>query len=363
MTVARRKIIDAARKRSRGELVASQLQILGDGLDAAATDAEIPDRRLALMFACAHPAIETGIRAPLILQVVLGLDAETIASAFLTSPAAMAKRLVRAKDKIRQAGIAFAIPEREALPRRLDAVLDAIYAAFAEGWTDPWGTDAARRDLTEEALFLARLVGRAAAGRAGGARPAGADAARRGAASGPPHAATATTCRLPNRTRRCGIGRRSPRPRRCCGAPAAHGVIGRYQLEAALQSAHVYRCRTGHANWAEIVQLYDALMAHCPLARRRHQSRARARRSGRRQCRAGSPAGGRGRCQARRIPTLLGGARRAAGENAAPKAKRAAPTTWQSASSATRPFAVSAAAAGGAGGLIACADRVGWLNT
>ncbi len=158
ITAARRKIIDAARKRSRGEFAASQLQILGDGLDAAATDAEIPDRRLALMFACAHPAIEIGIRAPLILQVVLGLNAEIIASAFLTSPAAMSKRLVRAKEKIRQAGIAFAIPEREALPRRLAAVLDAIYAAFAEGWTDPWGTDAARRDLVGEALFLARLV-------------------------------------------------------------------------------------------------------------------------------------------------------------------------------------------------------------
>ena len=110
------------------------------------------------MFACAHPAIEAGIRAPLMLQVVLGLDAKTIASAFLISPATMGKRLVRAKDKIRQAGIPFRVPEREELPGRLDAVLDAIYAAFAEGWTDPGGTDVARRDLTEEALFLARLV-------------------------------------------------------------------------------------------------------------------------------------------------------------------------------------------------------------
>ena len=118
-------------------IAAAQLQILGDGLDAAATDAEIPDRRLALMFACAHPAIETGIRAPLILQVVLGLNAETIASAFLTSPAAMAKRLVRAKDKIRHAGIAFAIPEREELAGRLGAVLDAIYAALRKAGPTP----------------------------------------------------------------------------------------------------------------------------------------------------------------------------------------------------------------------------------
>src|SRR6185436_12223537 len=73
-------------------------------------------------------------------------------------PAAMGKRLVRAKSKIRQAGIPFRIPEREELPERLDTVLAAIYAGFAEGWTDPGGTDAIRRDLTEEAIFLARLV-------------------------------------------------------------------------------------------------------------------------------------------------------------------------------------------------------------
>ena len=130
---------------------------MAEGL-AASADAEIPDQRLALMFACAHPAIDPSIRAPLILQVVLGLDAKTIASAFLASPSAMSKRLVRAKDKIRQAGIPFSIPEREELPPRLETVLDAIYAAFTEGWTDPGGTDAARRDLTEEVLFLARLV-------------------------------------------------------------------------------------------------------------------------------------------------------------------------------------------------------------
>src|SRR5712672_2822263 len=158
LTVARRKVIDMFRGRRRHELAGEQLRVLAEGLDAVATDAQIPDQRLALMFACAHPAIDAAVRAPLILQVVLGLDAKTIASAFLTSPAAMGKRLVRAKDKIRQAGIPFSVPEREELPGRLDTVLDAIYAAFAEGWTDPGGTDLARRDLTEEAMFLARLV-------------------------------------------------------------------------------------------------------------------------------------------------------------------------------------------------------------
>ncbi len=147
LTVARRKVIDMHRGRYRHELAAEQLRILTEGLDAAATDAQIPDQRLALMFACGHPAIDAGVRAPLILQLVLGLDARTIASAFLTSPAAMGKRLGRAKDKIRQAGIPFSVPEHEELPGRLDTVLDAVYAAFTEGWTDPGGTDVARRDL------------------------------------------------------------------------------------------------------------------------------------------------------------------------------------------------------------------------
>ena len=158
LTVARRNLIDIARARRRDEIAAEQLQVMAEGLHAAATDMEIPDKRLALMFACAHPAIETGIRAPLMLQVVLGLDARVIASAFLVSPVAMGKRLVRAKNKIRHAGIPFSIPQREELAARLDAVLDAIYAAFAEGWTDAGGTDVARRDLGREAVFLGELL-------------------------------------------------------------------------------------------------------------------------------------------------------------------------------------------------------------
>jgi len=263
ITAARRKIVDAARKRSRRELVAAQLQILGDGLDAAATDPDIPDRRLALMFACAHPAVDVAVRAPLILQAVLGFNAETVASAFLTSPAAMAKRLVRAKDKIRQAGIAFAIPEREALPKRLGAVLDAIYAAFAEGWTDPWGTDAARRDLTGEALFLARLTA--------GLLPQEPEAL--GLLARMLHAEAR------RRARRTPDGDYVPLAEQdqalwdwpviaeaetLLRRAAVQGAIGRYQLEAAIQSAHVYRCRTGHANWPDVVKLYDALLALAP---------------------------------------------------------------------------------------------------
>src|SRR6185503_54277 len=119
---------------------------------------DILDQRLALMFACAHPAIDPAVRAPLILQTVLGFDAATIASAFLVAPATMGQRLSRAKNKIRQAGVPFRVPERADLRERLDAVLAAIYAAYAEGWSDPDGTEARRRNLSEEGIWLGRLV-------------------------------------------------------------------------------------------------------------------------------------------------------------------------------------------------------------
>jgi len=260
LTVARRKVIDIYRGRRRHEIAAEELKVMAEGLDAAAAATEIPDQRLALMFACAHPALEASIRAPLILQVVLGLDAKKIASAFLMSPAAMGKRLVRAKDKIRQAGIPFSVPEREELPGRLDTVLEAIYAAFAEGWTDPGGTDAARRDLTEEAMFLARLVTELL--------PEEAEAL--GLLALLLHAEARRLARRNLQGDYVPLAEQDPElwdSRMIDEAEAlllrasALGSIGRYQLEGALQSAHVDRCRTGHANWTEVVQLYDALLA------------------------------------------------------------------------------------------------------
>jgi RNA polymerase sigma-70 factor (ECF subfamily) len=260
LTVARRKTIDMFRGRRRDEMAAAQLQIVAEGLFAGASQTEIPDQRLALMFACAHPAIDAGIRAPLILQVVLGLDAKTIASAFLMSPAAMSKRLVRAKEKIRQAGIPFRVPEREELPGRLDTVLDAIYAAFAEGWSDPGGTDAARRDLTEEALFLARLVTELLPGEPEAlgllALMLHAEARRRAR-----RAANGEYVPLAKQDTALWDSQMIEEAEALLLRAGTMGSIGRYQLEGALQSAHVYRRRTGRANWAEVVQLYDALFA------------------------------------------------------------------------------------------------------
>ena len=261
MTVARRKAIDVARKRFTGETVAGQLQILAEGLEAAAAErGEIPDRRLALLFACAHTAIDAAVRAPLMLQVVVGLEAKTIASAFLMSPAAMGKRLGRAKDKLRHGGIPFGIPEREELSSRLDSVLEAIYAAFAEGWNDPGASDVQRRDLTGEAIFLARVVTELlpdepeALGLLAFLLHADARRSARRNANGEYVPLAEQDSALWDWEM---IGEAELLIRRA----SALGSIGRYQLEAALQSAHVYRCRTGDANWADVWQLYDALFA------------------------------------------------------------------------------------------------------
>lgn len=259
LTVARRKLIDNARRQGTSDAATPQLMILAEGLDAAEGDA-IPDRRLALMFACAHPAIEAGVRAPLMLQVVVGLDAKTIASAFLTSAAAMGKRLVRAKSKIREAGIPFGIPEREELPGRLDAVLDAIYAAYGEGWTDPRGTDVARRELTGEALFLARIVTELLpdAPEALGLLSLMLHAeARRDAR----RAADGAYVPLAEQDPALWDGAMILEAEALLRRAGPAGAAGRYQLESALQSAHVYRRCTGHANWSDVVQLYDALLA------------------------------------------------------------------------------------------------------
>ena len=262
ITVARRKMIDAARRRRSGEIATGQLQLLTEGLEVAAGETAIPDHRLALMFACAHPAIEPGIRSPLILQVVLGLDAKMIASAFLLSPAAMGKRLVRAKDKICQARIPFSIPERKELPGRLEAVLDAIYAAFAEGWSDPGGTDIARHDLSAEAMFLGRLVTEL--------MPQEPEAL--GLLGLMLHTEARRRARRNTRGEYVPLSEQDPslwdaqmidEAEELLRRASALGAIGRYQLEGALGSAHVYRRRTGQANWEAVVQLYDALLLVC----------------------------------------------------------------------------------------------------
>lgn len=159
LTVARRRLIDHSRHaRVHDESVPTLVAATEEAQDLSRMRTGFPDERLKLLFVCAHPAIDPGIRTPLMLQTVLGMDAGRIASAFLVKPSAMGQRLVRAKTKIRDAGIAFQVPNPEELPSRLDAVLEAVYAAYGSGWDDVAGADPRRSGLTAEAIGLGRLL-------------------------------------------------------------------------------------------------------------------------------------------------------------------------------------------------------------
>jgi RNA polymerase sigma-70 factor, ECF subfamily len=259
--VARRKLIDAARRRQTGEEAAPTLALLADELvDAVEGEVPIPDERLRLMFACAHPAIDPGVRAPLILQAVLGFDAAAIGSAFLVAPATMGQRLVRAKARIREAGIPFRVPEREELAERLDAVLEAVYAIFTEGWSDPAGTQARTRGLADEAIWLGRLIV--------SLLPREPEAlgllalmlhahARRDARRGAQGEFVPLAAQDPARWDAALVDEAEALLLRASRMNAP----GRFQLEAAVQSAHAARRMSAKTDWAAIVQLYDALLA------------------------------------------------------------------------------------------------------
>src|SRR6201993_27897 len=158
LTAARHSIIDLIRHQRVVSESEPTLLLLKDNSTEMNLATEFPDERLKLLFVCAHPAIDPTMHTPLMLQTVLGLDAARIAGAFLVSPKTMGQRLVRAKTKIRDGGIQFEIPREHDLPQRLDAVLEAIYAAFGIGWDEMVGADQRGRDLAEEAIWLVRML-------------------------------------------------------------------------------------------------------------------------------------------------------------------------------------------------------------
>ena len=158
LTTARHSLIDVIRHQRVVLASDSTLALLKENSPEANLSTEFPDERLKLLFVCAHPAIDSAMHTPLMLQTVLGLDAGRIAHAFLVPPKTMGQRLFRAKTKIRDGGIQFEIPQQRDLPERLDAVLEAIYAAFGISWDDMFGIDPRGRDLAEEAIWLARVL-------------------------------------------------------------------------------------------------------------------------------------------------------------------------------------------------------------
>ncbi len=260
LTTARRKLIDAGRRSRSGAEAMPHLTMLGEELaELAQTGSDIPDRRLALMFTCAHPAIDEAVRAPLMLQTLLGFDAAMIAQAFMVQPAAMGQRLVRAKAKIREAGIPFRVPERFELASRLPPVLDAIYALFTEGWGNP----ASHRDLISESIWLGRLLvellpdepeamGLLALMLHAEARKA----ARRDAAG--------RFVPLSEQDTASWNGVMIAEAEEHLRHAASFSTPGRFQLEAAIQSAHAARRLNGATDWTAIERLYAGLMVLSP---------------------------------------------------------------------------------------------------
>ncbi|MDR5698558.1 RNA polymerase sigma factor [Agromyces aerolatus] len=219
--------------------------------------ARIPDRRLELLAVCAHPAIDPAVRAPLMLQTVLGFEAAQIATAFAVPPATMAQRLVRAKRRIKFARIPFEIPDRAALAERTPALLEAVYGCAAISWRGDVGS------LAGEAQYLAVVL----------ATLLGDDREAWGLA------AVATLSLARRRTAPNGVfvplDEQDPADwdarlidegeaylRRAAAGPGT--APGRFELEAAMQAVHADRRRTGRTDWAALRALSVALVAVAP---------------------------------------------------------------------------------------------------
>lgn len=252
LTAARRSFGHTVGRRQTAERATEAVQMLHRERTET-TDSGFGDDRLKLMFVCTHPAIAPDAQTPLMLQTVLGLDASRIAASFLVSSASMGQRLVRAKRKIRDAGIAFADPEPGDVARRIASVLSAIYAAYGTAWEDVGGLDTRLSGLADEAIWLARLTVQLA--------PDEPEAigllsmmlhceARRAARR------DATGAFVALRHQDIGLWLRPmiAEAEALLRAAATHACPGRFQTEAAIQSLHAHQRMTGDIFAAPLAQ-------------------------------------------------------------------------------------------------------------
>ncbi len=262
LTVARRRQIDAHRRHQRWESP-DRLDLLAIAEQPAESYDPFPDERLRLLFTCAHPALDPAIHTPLMLQAVLGLDAQRIARAMVIPAATLSQRLVRAKARIRDAGLRFELPEPPRWAERLDAVGDAIYAAYTSGWDDVGNTDPARRNLADAALTLARML----------VSLMPAEPEPRGLL------ALILLCESRRAARRTANGRFIPlgaqdptlwaealinEAEQHLALAFRSGRPGRFQLEATIQTVHAARRHSGVTDWNRLIVLYRGLAALAP---------------------------------------------------------------------------------------------------
>lgn len=262
LTVARRSIGHAVGRRRTAEAATDLVLLLQEERDEIIPSV-FGDERLALMFVCAHPAIDAEAQTPLMLQTVLGLDAARIAACFLVSSSTMGQRLVRAKRKIRDAGIAFVVPESRDAQARVGGVLSAIYAAYGTAWEDVNGADGKLAGLASEAIWLSRLLHHLLPD----------DAETMGLLSLMLH------CEARRAARRDVQGTFVPLHRQdttlwsrpmiveaeaLLRAAARKASPGRFQTEAAIQSLHAHQRMTGERFIEPLVRLYNVLAQFAP---------------------------------------------------------------------------------------------------
>jgi RNA polymerase sigma-70 factor (ECF subfamily) len=267
-TAARNRAIDVLRRRTVGAAKLREVAALtppesGSAFEPETDHSGVPDDRLRLMFTCCHPALSLEARVALTLRTLAGLTTAEIARAFLSSEATMAKRLVRAKQKIANAGIPYRVPPAHLLPERVPGVLGVLYLLFNEGYSATAGADLIRQHLSAEAIRLARVLDRLmpdepeAAGLLALMLMHDARRAARLDADG-------EIVTLEDQDRGKWDAGEVSEGVSVLDAALRRGRPGPYQVQAAIAACHVTAARAADTDWAQIARLYGQLAQFLP---------------------------------------------------------------------------------------------------